>query len=122
MALLHLCIQCETLNLDYLDQNNEVEIDMKAVNSIADRTQGAFLSGDISQVLELLDEEALQSYSEPLENLPVEKLRAFGEVLKSRELKAATPLLAEFEITENGVKYTVAFWKGSENSWKLLRF
>lgn len=122
MGIIDQFTQCDTWNLDFLRPNEEVKIDMKAINSIADKTETAFLSGNVNEVKALLDEEVLPWYSEPLEKLSVEKLQAFGQALRSRELKAATPLLAEFDITENGVTYTITFWKGSEDSWKLLRF
>ncbi len=82
----------------------------------------AFLSGEESQVKEVLTENALKQYDKELSAINKEGLVRFGDAFKSRELKAFSDLYAEYSILIDGKPFTVAVARQKDGSWKLMRF
>jgi hypothetical protein len=82
----------------------------------------AFLSGEKSQVKEVLTENALKQYDKELSAINKEGLVRFGDAFKSRELKAFSDLYAEYSILIDGKPFTVAVARQKDGSWKLMRF
>lgn len=124
MGLVDLCTQCDLARIrDFINPDEEpLDIDYEAIELIANSTETAFNSGSINEVKKLMDPDALEWYGDKLDELSAAQLQAYGNALKSRELLAATELYAEYSFTESSEKYTVSFWKGSEETWLILGF
>jgi len=124
MGLVDLCVQCDLSKIsDYINLDEDpVDIDYKAIESIAKKTEAGFASGNINEVKELMDPDALDWYGDRLNGLSNAQLASFGYAFKTRELTAATEMFAEYTFTNSGQSYTVTFWKGSEKSWLMVRF
>jgi hypothetical protein len=82
----------------------------------------AFLSGDKSQVNEVMTENALKQYDKELSAISKEGLIRFGDAFKSRKLNAFSDLYAEYSVMLDGKSFTVAVARQKDGSWKLMRF
>jgi len=82
----------------------------------------AFLSGDKEAIRETLNLEAVEYYTDLLEVASSADLQEFGQMIKSREINAASEQYAEFKYTYDGKEYTFAMVQDTDASWKLIRF
>ncbi len=92
--------------------------ELKAFTSYATEV---LLGGDKDSMLAITDEEYASVIHQdvPDDSVAIAKL---GRAIASRKLLYATSLYAEYEVTIDGVKYTVAFAQGGDGEWKLLRY
>lgn len=120
--LMNCSVCCVKFELYPYGEPQEENIDTEAINSIANQAESAFLSGSNDRIRDLMTEESWLLHGKQLDGQPMEKLKAYGEALKSRKLMAATDIMAEFSIPIGDESYTITFWKGSADSWTILRF
>ena len=122
--LLHSTFTCETdygLNYGELD-DPELVIDYDGINEGCSAVEVAFLSGDKEAIRETLNLEAVEYYTDLLEVASSADLQEFGQMIKSREINAASEQYAEFKYTYDGKEYTFAMVQDTDASWKLIRF
>jgi hypothetical protein len=92
----------------------EIEEDSKLVTT-------AFESGSYDQVKTVLSSNALAKYGNDLKD-KTDKYGSFADALKNKKLIALGELYAEYEIEIDGIKYSVAFSKVTENgTWQLIK-
>ncbi len=122
--LMHLLVQCESYLGDIGDDPwiETIELDIKGMEEGAKQAEAAFLSGDPDQVIGILSEDSKSFFEEQVKIIDPSVLIALGEAMKIREHTVKSSTYAEFEFTENGSTYSLAFTLVDENSWKLIRF
>lgn len=98
-----------------------VGIEPAELKTFAKLAENAFLSGLKDSVLAITYNEFAESCKNYLPDKP-EAFKKFGEALAGRKLIYGTPFYAEYEITINDEKYTVAFAQSGDGVWKLARF
>ena len=105
------------------DPTNPPETEVIAdLEDDAVKVQTAFQSGSVTEVKKVISETASSIYGNDLESVKG-KFSGFAEALKTKKLIAFSELYAEYEISENGKTYFVAFAKQNETGeWKLVRF
>ncbi len=103
------------------DENNPPQVDVGAINNGASSAEQALLSGDTSQVRQMLTPESQTYYAPVLAQVPTSRLIALGNAMKNRTLKIYSELYAEYEFSENGNTYTVALARQDDGSWKIVR-
>ncbi len=103
--------------------SNEVSkgIEPAELKAFAKHAENAFLSGSKDSILSITYNEFAESCKNYLPDNP-ETLKKFGEALAGRKLIYGTPFYAEYEITINGEKYTLAFAQSGDGIWKIARF
>ncbi len=122
--LMHLFVQCESYLGDYGDDPliETTELDVKGMEEGAKLAEAAFLTGDPEQVIDILSEDSKSYLEEQVKEIDPSILIALGEAFKVREHTVKSSTYAEFEFTEKGSVYSIAFTCVGENDWKLIRF
>ena len=122
--LMHLLVQCESFMGDIGDDPwiETIELDIKGMEEGAELAESAFLSGDPDQVIDILSEDSKSFLEDQVRIIDPSVFIALGEAMKIREHTVKSSTYAEFEFTENGSIYSLAFTLVDENSWKLIRF
>ncbi len=103
------------------DNNNNTNVDVTKINEGAEAVEVAFLSGDPQQINNLLTENAKVVIGDEITNANRNDLIKLGEALNSRELDIYTDSYAEYSYTKDGIKYTIAFARQFDETWKLMR-
>ncbi len=96
-------------------------VELAELKTFAKHAENVFLSGERDSVLAITYGEFAESCKGYLSNNP-ETLKKFGEALAGKKLIYGTPFYAEYEITIDGEKFTVAFAQSGDGVWKLARF
>ncbi len=101
--------------------NNNNNTDVGKINEGAEAVEAAFLSGDPQQINNILTENAKVVIGDEITNANRNDLIKLGEALKTRELDVYTDSYAEYSYTKDGIKYTIAFARQFDETWKLMR-
>jgi hypothetical protein len=101
--------------------DNSTGIEPADLKTFAKRAENAFLSGQKDSVLAITYEEWAEACKDYITSDP-EKLKKFGEALSRKKLIYGTNPYAEYEITIDGEKFTVAFAQSGDGNWKLVRY
>lgn len=99
----------------------DTEVESPELKAFASYATQVLLSGDRDSLLTITDEEYAAVIGQDVPDDPA-AMAKLGKALASRKLLYASPLYAEYEVTIDGTKYTVAFAQGGNGEWKLLRY
>lgn len=100
---------------------NPTGVETPALKGFTKTAENFFLEGKRDSVLANTYSEFADVAKEYLPDDPV-LLKKFGEALTKKKLIYAGELYAEYEITIDGRKYTVAFGQSGDGIWKIVRF
>lgn len=117
--LIHVSYRCQKDNDD--PQDTGITADLVQMAADAQLAEEAFISGDLEQVKLVMTEDAYTFYAEALENQTPDKLTAFGNAFKNRELNKYSAIYAEYQFTDGKKTYSVGFAVTEDNSWKITR-
>lgn len=81
----------------------------------------AFQSGDKQKVVDLMYDEYKEIYGKQLENATSKSMADFASALENRKIIKANELYAEYELTINGMAFTIAYSNDGNGNWKLER-
>lgn len=91
------------------------------LKTFAKHAEDVFLSGKRDSVIAITYSEFAEACKDYIPDNPA-VLKKFGEALAGKKLIYGTPFYAEYEITIDGEKFTVAFAQSGDGVWKLVRF
>ena len=97
-------------------------VDVGKINDGAKLVETAFLSGDSTNIKNVLTDNARELYGADLPAINKNNLIKLGESLKTKELKVYSDMYAEYNYTKDGVTYSFAMARQQDGSWKLMRF
>lgn len=103
------------------DQKNLQVTESAELKDFSEDVITAYKSEDKEAVIEFLNEECKEVYSDML-NSSDESLIKYGEALEKRKLIFATDFYAEYEISIDDKIYTIAYGNEGDGTWQLLRF
>ena len=92
------------------------------INDAVKSVESAFKGGSVSDIKNVLTEDALKIYGDDLSLADKKKLIKFGEALKTRVLKVETDLYSEYNVTMGGTTFAISMAKQKDGTWKLMRF
>jgi len=104
------------------DPGGNTYVDAGKISEGAKLVETAFVSGDATNIKNILTDDAKAFYGADLSQIKKNNLIKLGEALKTRELKIYTDLYAEYSYTMDGVKFSMAMARQEDGSWKLMRF
>jgi predicted lipid-binding transport protein (Tim44 family) len=119
-ALFHLSYRCQKDDENPMDTGPEADLEQLADDAVL--AEEAFMSGDTAQIRLVMTPEAYSFYSEALANQTAARFTEFANAFKERKLGQYSAIYAEYEYTDDGKAYTVAFAVTGDNSWKIIRF
>ena len=97
-------------------------VDVGEINDGAKLVETAFLSGDSTNIKNVLTDNARDLYGADLPTISKDNLIKLGESLKTKELSVYSDMYAEYNYTKDGVTYSFALARQDDGSWKLMRF
>ena len=97
-------------------------VDVGKISDGAKLVEAAFLSGDSTNIKNVLTDNARELYGADLPTISKDNLIKLGESLKTKELSVYSDMYAEYNYTKDGVTYTFALARQDDDSWKLMRF
>jgi hypothetical protein len=92
------------------------------INDAVKSVESAFKGGNVSDIKNVLTEDALKIYGDDLSLADKKKLIKFGEALKTRVLKVESDLYSEYNFTMGGTTFSISMAKQKDGTWKLMRF
>lgn len=95
-------------------------VETAAMKQIVDSLTIAFKSEDKTMVLRLVNPEFASVFAGEL-NTTTASLSLFGTALEQRQLVAASPLYAEYEIVVQGQAYRLAIANCGDGKWQMVR-
>jgi hypothetical protein len=98
-----------------------VLLDLEKANETAENVEKAFESGDVTQVLPFLTDQAKQRSQEDLENASQDVLIQFAADFNDRSIVGYGDEFIEYEFDWNGIPYTVDFAIQVDGSLKIIR-
>lgn len=99
----------------------EDKVDVSKIHEGAKLTEEAFAAADTGKLALSLSETSLQLYRPQFAQL-IQAMPQFAEAFKQRQLADYNHLFAEYEFFVDGQRYTVAYTRCDDGSWKLIRF
>lgn len=99
----------------------EEKVDVAKIQEGAKLAEDAFATADTAKLAISLSETSLQLYRPQFAQL-IQAMPKFAEAFKQRQLSSYNHLFAEYEFFVEGQRYTVAFTRADDGSWKLVRF
>ncbi|QLH53680.1 MAG: hypothetical protein CH6_1897 [Candidatus Kapaibacterium sp.] len=100
---------------------NPTGVETPALKSFSKTAENFFLEGKRDSIIANTYPEFSVVAQDYLPNDPA-ILKKFGEALTKKKLLYAGELYAEYEITIDGKRYTVAFGQSGDGVWKIVRF
>lgn len=102
------------------DGNPAEYSETQSMKNLSDSLISAFKSENKEQVMNCFNKEFKDTYA-PILNNTTRSLSAFGTALEKRKLVFANDLYAEYEITIEGITYTIAYANCGDTNWQLVR-
>jgi len=91
------------------------------IKAYSDQVVNAFKSGNEQQVIALMYDEHKEAYTKDI-IFTTEKMNQFASALENRKLISLNELYAEYELTIDGITFTIAYANSGDGVWKLFRF
>ncbi len=121
LSSLALWIMCSDKHSPNAPSDDETYLETPALAAFSDSLIVAFQSENKGRVLALADPEYLAVCDDELDGTRT-TMTAVGEALEKRKLMFASDLYAEFEVTINGEKFSIAYGNCGDGRWQLMRF
>jgi hypothetical protein len=103
-----------------IDDNPAQYSETSEMKNLSDSLISAFKSENKEKVMNCFNEEFKDTYA-PILNNTTKSLTAFGTALEKRILKFANSFYAEYELTIDGITYTIAYANSGDSKWQLVR-
>jgi len=100
---------------------DEAAKETEATKKFSQTVISAFQSGDKQKVIDLMYDEYKDIYGKQLE-ASTARMTDFAAALENRKIILANELYAEYELTVNGITFTIAYSNEGDGIWKLERF
>lgn len=117
-GLIHLLLSASCF--DNLVNPKKDDVEQKILESVS-KVEQAFLSGDTTELKNVLTLTAQKFYAEDFKNIH-QIMQQIGNAMKERKISLRTENYVEVIVTYEGKEFLMTFALQDDDTWKLIRF